>query len=146
MPTENKPAPFEREERYIVLKLNRLAKDETEYLRDCQSKAMVECLVIESDWPEYEPAWQMIERRMTGQAPVTAAEELEAVLYWRKKHADRLKTRDALQQRLTAADERNDVAIDLLQRTRAVIEGGGWADLEPDIASFFKPAENRGDE
>lgn len=42
-----------------------------------------------------------------------------------------------LQQRLTAADERNDVAIDLLQRARAVIEGGGWADLERDIGKFL---------
>jgi len=47
----------------------------------------------------------------------------------------------ALQQRLTAADERNDLAIDLLRRARAVIEGGGWADLESDIAKFLKPAE-----
>lgn len=54
--------------------------------------------------------------------------------------------RDALQQRLTAADERNDEAIDLLRRARAVIEGGGWADLERDIAKFFKPAEGGGDE
>ena len=44
-----------------------------------------------------------------------------------------------LQQRLTAADERNDEAIDLLRRARAVIEGGGWADLERDIAKFLKP-------
>jgi hypothetical protein len=51
-----------------------------------------------------------------------------------------------LQQRLTAADERNDEAIDLLRRARAVIEGGGWADLERDIAKFFKPAEGGGDE
>ncbi|WP_219268758.1 hypothetical protein [Pseudomonas sp. Xaverov 259] len=49
--------------------------------------------------------------------------------------------RDALQQRLTAADERNDLAIDLLRRARAVIEGGGWADLERDIAKFLKPAD-----
>jgi hypothetical protein len=45
----------------------------------------------------------------------------------------------ALQQRLTAADERNDLAIDLLRRARAVIAGGGWADLERDIAKFLKP-------
>jgi len=43
----------------------------------------------------------------------------------------------ALHQRLTAADERNDEAIDLLRRARAVIAGGGWADLERDIASFM---------
>lgn len=51
---------------------------------------------------------------------------------------------NALQERLTAADERNDEAIDLLRRARAVIEGGGWADLERDIAKFFKPAEGDG--
>lgn len=51
----------------------------------------------------------------------------------------------ALQQRLTAADERDDEAIDLLRRARAVIEGGGWADLERDIAKFFKPAEGGGE-
>ena len=48
-----------------------------------------------------------------------------------------------LGRRLTAADERNDEAIDLLRRARAVIEGGGWADLERDIAIFFKPAEGK---
>ncbi|WLH43250.1 hypothetical protein [Pseudomonas sp. FP2254] len=47
----------------------------------------------------------------------------------------------SLQQRLTAADERNDEAIDLLRRARAVIAGGGWADLERDIAYLFKPAQ-----
>jgi hypothetical protein len=47
--------------------------------------------------------------------------------------------RDDLQQRLTAADERNDEAIDLLRRARALIAGGGWADLERDIAKFLKP-------
>ena len=66
MPTENNPVPFEREERYIVLKLNRLAKDEAEYLRDCQANAMVDCVVVEHDWPEYHLVWAMIEHRMAG--------------------------------------------------------------------------------
>lgn len=49
--------------------------------------------------------------------------------------------RDALQQRLTAADERADSAEDLLRRSRAVIEGGGWSELERDISSFLKKGE-----
>ena len=91
MPTENKPAePFQREDRYIVLKLNRMAKDEVEYLRDCQAKAMVDCVVVEHDWPEYHLVWAMLEHRMAGK-PVP---DFNA---WRRA--------DELQQRLNAADQ-----------------------------------------
>ena len=93
MPTENKAVPFEREERYIVLKLKRLPKDEAEYIRDCHPKAMVECVVVERDWPEYHMVWAMIEHRMAGK-PVPNFND------WRRA--------EELQQRLTAADERND--------------------------------------
>lgn len=94
MPTENKPAePFLREDRYIVLKLNRLLKDEAEYLRDCQSKAMVDCVVVEHDWPEYHLVWAMLEHRMAGK-PVPDFN------LWRRA--------DELQQRLNAADQRID--------------------------------------
>ncbi|MBK3459144.1 hypothetical protein [Pseudomonas haemolytica] len=93
MPTEIKAAPFDREERYIVLKLKRLPKDEVEYLRDCHPKAMVECVVVENDWPEYHLVWAMLEHRMAGK-PVPNFND------WRRA--------DELQQRLTAADERID--------------------------------------
>lgn len=39
---------------------------------------------------------------------VPAVEELDAVLHWRSKHAQAIRERDTLQQRLTAADERAD--------------------------------------
>ena len=39
---------------------------------------------------------------------VTAAEELDAVLHWRDKHAQAIRERDALQLRLNAADQKND--------------------------------------
>ena len=48
--------------------------------------------------------------------PVTAAEELDAVLHWRNKHAQAIKERDALQQRLNAADQRIDELERLLRR------------------------------
>jgi len=111
MPTENKPAkPFQREDRYIVLKLNRLPKDETEYLRDCQAKAMIDCVVVEHDWPEYHLVWAMIEHRMAGK-PVPDFN------LWRRT--------DELQQRLNAADQR----IDELEQDKArldAIEANFW--------------------
>lgn len=109
MPTENKAVPFAREDRYIVLKLKRLPKDEAEYLRDCHPKAMVECVVVESDWPEYQLVWAMIEHRMAGK-PVPDFS------LWRRA--------DALQALLTAADERADV----LERDKARID---WLAEQP---------------
>lgn len=90
---------FKREERYIVVKLKHLAGLQVAPLRNFLRENHVptlDCVVVESDWPEYDKVWQSIERRMTGQPPVTAAEELEAVLHWRNKHAIAIKERDAL--------------------------------------------------
>lgn len=103
---------FKREERYIVIKRSDLDCDENDAVTILIAELCLPLrnfLVIESDWPEYEPAWSMIERRMTGQPAVTAAEELDAVLHWRGKHTQAIRERDALQLRLNAADERADV-------------------------------------
>lgn len=122
MPTENIPVePFLREDRYIVIKRSDMEKLPIDQRRNFAGRCRAlheqmfiagaparSFLVIESDWPEYEPVWQMIERRMAGQPPVTAAEELDAVLHWRDKHTQAIKERDALQQRLNAADQRID--------------------------------------
>ena len=74
------PKPFEREPRYIVLKM----KDIEAYLppgsfdllatlgnaihegRMKDGKAPFNAVVVEQDWPEFEPTWQAIEHRMTG--------------------------------------------------------------------------------
>jgi hypothetical protein len=73
---------FQREDRYIVIKrsdLEKLRGGQTEGLRQQLAKVSPlipkrECLVIESDWPEYGPAWQMIEQRMTGAATIACGE------------------------------------------------------------------------
>lgn len=74
---------FERENRYIVIKRSDLKKVPVAY-RSSMITPMFnllphlpnrECLVIESDWPEYEPVWQMIERRVTGN-DIPAAETM----------------------------------------------------------------------
>lgn len=69
---------MEREYRYVVIKvrdaraaltedegrtLDRLADKVTAYRYD-QGKGRLVCVVVESDWPEYEPTWQAIERRV----------------------------------------------------------------------------------
>lgn len=78
---------FNRENRYIVLKRKHLANLPSSLqlrLKPALDEAAqlvptFECLVIENDWPEYEPAWQMIEQRMTGAAPVVERQQPEPV-------------------------------------------------------------------
>lgn len=113
---------FNREDRYIVLKLNRLPKDEVEYLRDCHPKAMVECVVVEHDWPEYQLVWTMIEHRMAGK-PVPNFND------WRRA--------DELQQRLTTADERADMLEGLVRKTLEYFTESG---MPEDLLAEFKAA------
>ena len=57
---------FKREERYTVIKHNQLTDTQIGFLKDCiygEGIPTVECVVIESDWPEYEHFWKMIEER-----------------------------------------------------------------------------------
>lgn len=60
---------FQRENRYIVVKIKDLDQQQEEGLRGVMYGYHIptrECLVIESDWPEYEPAWRMIQARVEG--------------------------------------------------------------------------------
>lgn len=77
---------FQREDRYIVIKRSDMEKLPIHLRRNFagRCRALHEqmfiagaparmFLVIESDWPEYEPVWKMIEARMTGtKAPLQA--------------------------------------------------------------------------
>lgn len=71
---------FNREPRYVVLKLADiiaagLTSEERQELtrlivkvarsRLERDKPPLRCVVVEADWPEYEPTWQAIERRVT---------------------------------------------------------------------------------
>lgn len=121
---------FKREERYIVVKLKHLAGLQRAPLKNFLREnhvPSIDCVVVESDWPEYEPVWQMIERRMTGQPAVTAAEELQAVLHWRGKHAQAIKERDALQLLLNDRDEQLHT---LEQSRRAEFDNGQAAESQ----------------
>ena len=74
---------FKREERYIVFKVSDVEEHftpgEKQQLarlvevqrvgREETGKPLLRCVVVESDWPEYEPTWQAIEARVTGAQP-----------------------------------------------------------------------------
>ena len=78
---------FKREERYVVFKLSdveryltdadraylAMMKNEIDAGRDCANKPPFKGLIVESDWPEYEPTWQAIEARVTGAQPAQKA-------------------------------------------------------------------------
>lgn len=83
---------FKREHRYIILKLSdveqaslgtveRAALDRiiciVDAARKYRDKPPLECVVVESDWPEYEPTWKAIKRRMSKAAPMTAASGMD---------------------------------------------------------------------
>lgn len=60
-----------REDRFIVLKRKHLSPVQERELRSYfreQDVPTTECLVVESDWPEYETVWKMIEARITGRS------------------------------------------------------------------------------
>lgn len=83
--------PFTRESHYIVIK----RKDAAKYLDDedrttlenigeviekgryRERKIAFECVVVESDWPEYEPTWAAIEARMSRPTAPTCVPEGE---------------------------------------------------------------------
>lgn len=60
---------FKREERYVVIKLRDLNKDKKRALHkhmQINKISSVECVVVESDWPNYEKTWQDIEDVVNG--------------------------------------------------------------------------------
>lgn len=95
---------FMREERYIVFKISdlgnslkgdeirRLAQEYAEY-RQWLGKKPLECVVVESDWPEYEPTWKAIEARVTGAQPAPSARitALYPVISWLRNGCDPMK-------------------------------------------------------
>ena len=85
MPTENRSSNTEmvsvlqREDRYIVIKRSDLERISAQHRFEFSKASRVvhermfaagaparRFLVIESDWPEYEPTWAAIERRVNG--------------------------------------------------------------------------------
>lgn len=71
---------FQREERYIVVKRKHMSAIQETALRAHLARlgiGTIECAVIESDWPEYETVWKMIEARVTGKPDELATTRAE---------------------------------------------------------------------
>lgn len=57
---------FIREERYFVFKLSHLDFEQAESIdKLLRCLPVVNCVVVERDWPEYEAVWKMIQGRVT---------------------------------------------------------------------------------
>lgn len=73
---------FEREERYIVIKRKHLDEPSEAALR-CVMAGLdvdtVECVVVESDWPNYEHVWETVEQVANGAWQAARAQGGEAV-------------------------------------------------------------------
>ena len=60
---------FKREERYIVIKRKHLSEPVENAIKALLAAAdinTIDCVVVEKDWPEYEPTWKAIEKRVSG--------------------------------------------------------------------------------
>lgn len=80
---------FKREPRYVVFKLTDIGRyltqgeqeslmcigDEIAQCRADDGRPPFNAVVVEQDWPEFEPVWEMIEARMTG-SPVPSAPDV----------------------------------------------------------------------
>jgi len=58
---------FKREERYVILKIShmdQIQKDILPRLLGVNGFIPVAGVVVESDWPEYEPTWAAIQKRV----------------------------------------------------------------------------------
>lgn len=91
---EKMSTEFRRETRYVVLKnadiMQCLTINELIELRRIQArvaehrtaigKPRLECVVVEKDWPEYEPTWKAIEMRMTGSLKESAVQTAARVM------------------------------------------------------------------
>ena len=95
---------FIREARYAVLKnadvMQCLTVSELIELRRIQAKVEehraeigkppLDCVVVESDWPEYEPTWRAIEARVMGAQPAPSFADayqgaMEDVAIWKRR-------------------------------------------------------------
>ena len=77
------PSEFQREDRYIVIKRKDLGAVPLE-VRESLGVALFqlskhlpkrECLIVESDWPEYETTWAAIQARVTGKGAQAGDED-----------------------------------------------------------------------
>jgi len=71
---------FQREARYYVIKIKDLSEDQDIALCDLLSGARIpctDCVVVESDWPNYEHTWNTVEKVVASGSFVDPYKQLE---------------------------------------------------------------------
>ena len=85
---------FKREIRYIVLKVSDVEKylnkeqlialsaigTDINFRRRQEGRELLKAAVVESDWPEYEPVWKMIEDRVSREQAQENANSMEGAI------------------------------------------------------------------
>lgn len=117
---------FQREDRYIVVKLKKLTHMQEKKLRAClhgEGIQAIESVVVERDWPEYHLVWAMLEHRMAGK-PVPDFD------LWRRS--------DELQERLKVADQRADELKQALAGMLFAFDDGVGLDWSESLLDFAR--------
>lgn len=113
---------FQREERYVVIKISKMHPHPAFRIKHLSAlkrehgDALVDCVVVEHDWPEYEHVWSMIESRITG-APTLDHVNCHSTIRKQSEQIDRLRAQLA---------ERGA----LLRHARRLLIEFGWAEGE----------------
>ena len=140
---------FEREERYLIFKLSDVEEHftprEKQQLarlvevqrvgREEAGKAPLECVVVESDWPEYEPTWKAIEARVTGAQPAPIEQDTSVRKAWARFSNELHRSPDAPYPGMSEAFEKHFSQSFTDREWRA--ESGVWA-------AAWKAAKNHG--
>ena len=140
---------FTREARYVVLKsadvMQCLTVNELIALRHIQAKVAehraetgkppLDCVVVESGWPEYEPTWQAIEARVTGERPAPIEQDTSVRKAWARFSNELHRSPDAPYPGMADAFERHFSQSFTDREWRA--ESATWA-------AAWKAAKNHG--
>jgi len=134
---------FRREERFIVVKRKHLNALQETALRAHMARldiGTVECVVVESDWPEYQTVWGMIEDRVTGRPampdqgklddrPDIPGDPLAKVMSYNDLHDDALQLGyPSILEALEDLERHRELLVDLAEALEAALDEVSCAD------------------
>ena len=145
---------FQREERYVVFKVsdlgNSLKGDEIRKLareyaeqRRLKGKEPLECVVVEKDWPEYEPTWKAIEARVTGAQSVPEESAIQTAA--RVMNIELIRERDELRAKIEAMERQKPAGKFIQHPSNGLWEQDGYGD-NPDARPLYAIPGAKGEE
>ena len=145
---------FQREERYVVFKVSdlgnslkgdeirRLAREYAEQRR-LKGKEPLECVVVEKDWPEYEPTWKAIEARVTGAQSVPEESAIQTAA--RVMNIELIRERDELRAKIEAMERQKPAGKFIQHPSNGLWEQDGYGD-NPDARPLYAIPGAKGEE